>query len=64
MKFNVKELREMRGLSYEQLAQKSGVTKSYIQRIESNGKANPSVRVLCRLAKALDVEVEKLFRCD
>lgn len=65
MKFNVRELREMRGFSYEQLAQKSGVAKSYIQRLESNGDdVNPSVRVLCKLAKALDVEIEKLFRCD
>ena len=64
MKFNIKELRERRGLSYEQSVQKSGAARSYIQRIESNGKANSSVRVLCRLAKALDVEVEKLFRCD
>lgn len=64
MKFNIKELREKRGLSYEQLAQKSGVAKSYIQKIESNANVNPSARILCKLAKALDVEVEKLFRCD
>ena len=65
MKFNIRELRERRGFSYEQLAQKSGVARSYIQRLESNGDdVNPSVRVLCRLAKALDVEVEMLFKCD
>ena len=44
---------------------KSGVARSYIQRIESNDdKVNPSARVLCKLAKALDVAVEKLFECD
>ncbi len=65
MKFKLKELREMRRMSYEQLAQKSGVARSYIQRIESNDdKVNPSARVLCKLAKALDVAVEKLFECD
>ena len=65
MKFKLKELREMRGMSYEQLAQKSGVARSYIQRIESNDNSvNPSVRILCKLAKALDVAVEMLFECD
>lgn len=65
MKFNIRELREKRGFSYEQLSQKSGVAKSYIQRLESNDdNVNPSARVLCRLAKALDVAVEKLFKCD
>lgn len=65
MKFKLKELREMRRMSYEQLAQKSGVARSYIQRIESNDdKVNPSARVLCKLAKALDVAVEKLFECE
>ena len=64
MKFNLRKLREMRGMSYEQLAQKSGVARSYIQRLESNDDANPSVRVLCKLAQALDVAVEMLFECD
>lgn len=64
MRFNVKEVREMRGLSYEQLAQKSGVARSYIQRIESDDSVNPSARVLCKLATALDVPVEMIFDCD
>lgn len=64
MKFYIRELRERRGLSYEQLAEKSGVARSYIQRIESNDDVNPSARVLCKLAKALDVTVEMLFECD
>lgn len=64
MRFNVKEVREMRGLSYEQLAQKSGVARSYIQRIESDDSVNPSARVLCKLAIALDVPVEMIFDCD
>ena len=64
MKFYIRELRERRGLSYEQLAEKSGVASSYIQRIESNDDVNPSARVLCKLAKALDVAVEMLFECD
>lgn len=64
MKFKLKELREIRRMSYEQLSQKSGVARSYIQRIESDDNVNPSARVLCNLAKALDVKVEMLFECD
>lgn len=64
MKFNVKKVREMRGLTYEELAQKSGVARSYIQRIEYDDNVNPSARVLCKLAAALDVPVEMIFECD
>ena len=65
MKFYIRELRERRGFSYDRLSKESGIARSYIQRLESNDdNVNPSARVLCKLAKALDVPIERLFDCD
>lgn len=50
-------------MSIRMLAEKSGVAKSYIEKIEAN-EANPTVEILCKLAKALDVPVCSLFDCE
>lgn len=55
----------MRGFSYEQLLKESGIARNYIQRLESNDdNVNPSARVLCKLAKDLNVPIERLFDCN
>ena len=59
--WNVRSLRVARGLSQEELAVDAGVAAPYLSRIE-NGSVNPTVAVLDRLARALDVEVDLLLR--
>jgi transcriptional regulator with XRE-family HTH domain len=54
----MKELREARGWSQEQLAEKAGVTQGTIGNIESGLRKQP--RQLLALAKALDVEPDWL----
>jgi len=49
-----------RGLTQEQLAQKVGVTQSYIGQLE-RGEKEPSLAVLRRLSTALAVPVAKLL---
>ena len=63
MKFYLKEIRTEQLLGVRALAEKSGVAKSYIGAIEKGG-ANPTIRVLCRLAAALEVDVGDLFSCE
>lgn len=63
MKLYIYENRIKAGLSIQKLSDKSGIAKSYIQRLEENN-ANPSISVLCKIAKALDVKVETLFSCE
>ncbi len=63
MKWYLKKVREQKNISLRQLAKKSGVSKNHIEKIE-NGNTNPSVEVMCRLAKALDVPVYTLFSCE
>ena len=59
MNGNLKKLREQRVLSLTDLAQKSGVNRITIHRIE-NGKQKAMPRTLRKLAEALQVSVEEL----
>jgi transcriptional regulator with XRE-family HTH domain len=59
MSGNLKRLREKQSLSLTDLAQKSGVNRITIHRIE-NGKQKPMPRTVRKLADALQVDVEKL----
>jgi len=63
MKYYLRQIREGQGLSVRQLSQRSGVAASYIELIEA-GEANPTVKIMCRLARALKVPVQTLFSCE
>jgi transcriptional regulator with XRE-family HTH domain len=56
----VKTFRSEAGLTQQALAEKCGIYRTYLSRIES-GDANPSVSVLVALASALNVELYKFF---
>jgi transcriptional regulator with XRE-family HTH domain len=66
----IKELRERRGLTQEELAKRAGVSQGYIAKLEPSNRAgkaktvrraNPSVAILKRLARALGVPVTELL---
>lgn len=52
---NVRHWRKKRGLSQEQLADLAQLHPTYVSGIET-GYRNPTVRIIGRIAKALDVE--------
>lgn len=52
--------RKKRRLSQEELAWESRLDRTYIARIEE-GKANPSIKVLCKIARRLNLRVRELF---
>lgn len=56
----VKTFRSEAGLTQQALAEKCGIYRTYLSRIES-GDANPSVSVLIALASALNIELYKFF---
>ena len=58
----VRALRLERGLSQEDLAFEAGIDRTYQSQIE-RAIGNPSLRVLCAIAKALDVDLLELL-CD
>jgi XRE family transcriptional regulator, regulator of sulfur utilization len=57
---NVRQLRQSRNLSQEQLSRLSGVPRPTWSNLES-GTANPTVAVLTKVAAALQVPVEELI---
>lgn len=56
---NLRRLRHVAGLSQEELAFRAKVDRSYISLIE-NERYNPSIAVLDRLARALEVDLSAL----
>jgi transcriptional regulator with XRE-family HTH domain len=58
--FNLRQLRSAKGLTLDQLATLSELTRGYISLVE-RGLKTPSVAALLRLAAALDVNVTYLF---
>lgn len=57
---NVRAFREDRGLSQEEVADRARVHTTYLSGIE-NGRRNPTVDVLERLAAALSVRPSELL---
>lgn len=56
----LRAVRRQRGLTLEQLAAQTGLTKSYLSKIERR-QSTPSIAVALRVARALDVDVGRLF---
>lgn len=59
----LKNARHARGLSLEELARKTGFSKSFLSQIE-NAKNSPSIASLKRITQALDVSIGELFESD
>ena len=60
MSMRLKLLRKKLGVTLETLAEKTGLTKSYLSKVE-RGLNTPSIAAALKLAKALNVQVEELF---
>ena len=63
MSIRLKLLRKKLGITLEALAEHSGLTKSYLSKVE-RGLNTPSIAAALKLAKALNVNVEELFAED
>lgn len=59
---NIKKRRTKLGLSQEGFAQKSGVKYTTLTKIESGVIKTPSVLMVEKIAKALDVSIEELLK--
>jgi transcriptional regulator with XRE-family HTH domain len=57
----VKHLRQLRGYTQEQLAEHIEINPKYLSSIE-RGAENPTLDLLCRLAKGLQVDLYELFQ--
>jgi transcriptional regulator with XRE-family HTH domain len=59
----VKEIREAKKWTQDQLATKSGVSKGFLSDIENN-KRNPSSEYVLKIANALGASIDYLLRGD
>jgi transcriptional regulator with XRE-family HTH domain len=57
---SIREIRQEKGLTQEQLALKSGIKQQHLTQIET-GKINPTVKTSKAIAEALGVETEDLM---
>lgn len=57
---NIKEIRELKGISRKQLADKVGITESAIFRYETNQR-EPRFSILCKMSETLEVPVDKII---
>ena len=58
---NIKKLRERKSWTQEELAEKANLHISYIGQIE-RGLRYPSLKVLFKIADALEVKISELFK--
>lgn len=56
----IKEIRKLREISQEQLAEKVGLDSKFISKIEV-GRSSPSLETIENIARALEVEIRDLF---
>ncbi len=61
MGYKVKEFREEKRMTQEELAQKSGVSRPTIVAIENNKIKDVKLSTLMKLADALDTTVDAIF---
>jgi transcriptional regulator with XRE-family HTH domain len=54
-------LRQMKGLSLPELADRAGISKGYLWQIENESGPNPSLGVLTKVAEALETTVAGLL---
>lgn len=57
----LKEKRKERNLTLAQLSEKTGISTTHINDIENNIK-EPSISMMVRIAKALGLKIEDLYR--
>ena len=57
------EIRIQHGLTLQQMAEKTGISKTTLNEIE-NDHRSPTLETLVQVAKALDIKVTELFDSD
>ncbi|MCV7320879.1 helix-turn-helix domain-containing protein [Mycolicibacterium confluentis] len=59
----LRAVRQQRGLTLDDLAADTGLTKSYLSKVE-RGQSVPSIAAALKISRALDVDVAQLFSSD
>ena len=60
---NIKERREQLGITQKELAEKIGISQSFLCDIEQ-GRSKPSIDTALKIASAVNIEDIKIFGCE
>lgn len=58
---NLKRIRTKKSISQGDIARKLGVDRGFVSNIE-NGKTNPTLATIAKLAKAIEVTTDELLK--
>ncbi|MDD7753813.1 MAG: helix-turn-helix transcriptional regulator [Clostridiales bacterium] len=58
----LRKIRKEKNMSLDELAKLTGISKAHLSYIERNEK-EPTISILCMIAKALNVSILDLFEC-
>lgn len=61
MRYRIKEIRESKKLTQEELAKNVGCSRQYINELENTDARNVSSHLLLKIAKMLDVPTDYIF---
>ena len=59
--FVIKNIRLKKNLTIYRLSKITGINRGYLTQLENNKKFNPSLEIMYKIAKVLDVKVDDLF---
>ncbi len=59
----IRQVRESRQMSLEELSRRSGISKAFLSYLERNEK-QPTIPTLVRIAKALNVKEQELYKVE
>lgn len=57
-------LRKQKGLTLTELAERSSISKSYLSNIERDLNQNPSLQIMSKIAKVLEIDVKTLLKSE
>lgn len=61
MGYKIKEMREKKNMTQEELSDRSGVSRATISSLENGSSRSTTTKTLMRIARALGIPVEELF---
>ena len=61
MGYRIKEIREALGVTQEELAEKSGISRGTISALENGTARATTTKTLLKIASALDTTVDQIF---
>lgn len=59
--FLIKEIREEKQITQEELSKRTGISRNYIAELENNIKVNASFETIYKISQGLGVEIREIY---